>query len=296
MVLGVLAVLKVFSADSPVQGPAPLESTNLHNLFRVTERIYSGSQPEADAAYQELARLGVKTIVSVDGAKPEVEAAKRHGLRYVHLPFGYDRIPSNRVVELAQAIASVPGPVFVHCHHGKHRGPTAVAVMCLSAEKWSAAQAAAWLKQAGTSSDYRGLYQSVASFQPPDAVALASVGPLPEVAPPSTVVAAMVAADTHLEHLKAAQKAGWKPPAHHPDLVPAQEALLLWEQLRELARHADTQARPVEYVQMLTQSEAAAEHLRALLVGSSSPDPTARATALADLVKTCSNCHKAYRN
>lgn len=296
LALGTLLVLAAMAEDSPSRNPQPLESTNIHNLFRVTERIYSGSQPEGDAAYRELARLGVKTIVSVDGAKPEVEAAKRQGLRYVHLPFGYDSVPSNRVVELSQAIASVPGPVFVHCHHGKHRGPTAVAVMCLAAESWTSEQAAAWLKQAGTSPDYRGLYQSVATFRPPDAVSLASVGPLPEVAPPSTVVAAMVSVDNHLEQLKAVQNAGWRPPVNHPDLVPAQAALLLWEQLKELARHSDTQARPAEYTQMLTHSEAAAERLHTLLSNSAPPNPPDREAALENLIKSCSACHKAYRN
>jgi hypothetical protein len=37
-----------------------IEITGVHNAFRVTEKIYSGSQPEGDAAFAALAKLGVK--------------------------------------------------------------------------------------------------------------------------------------------------------------------------------------------------------------------------------------------
>lgn len=75
-----------------------LPSTNLHNVFAVAPRIFSGSSPENEAGFVELAKLGVKTVISVDGAKPDVEMARKHGLKYVHLPIGYDGIPTNRVV------------------------------------------------------------------------------------------------------------------------------------------------------------------------------------------------------
>src|SRR5262245_19124190 len=61
-----------------------IEIPGVHNAFRATERIYSGSQPEGNEAFAAIAKLGVKTIVSVDGSKPDVEAARNYGLRYVH--------------------------------------------------------------------------------------------------------------------------------------------------------------------------------------------------------------------
>src|SRR6185436_3172872 len=106
-----------------------LPSTQLHNLFRVTTNILSGSSPYRDAAFAEIARLGVKTIISVDGTRPDVETARNHGLRYIHLPFGYAGVPTNRVAELVKAARTASGPIYVHCHHGLHRGPAAVAVI-----------------------------------------------------------------------------------------------------------------------------------------------------------------------
>ena len=118
----------------PVVPPAkiqPVEATSIHNVFRVSDRIYSGSSPDGEAGFAELEQLGVKTIISVDGAKPDVESARKHGLIYVHLPFGYDGIPREKLVALAQAADMLSGPFYIHCHHGKHRGPAAVAAIQL---------------------------------------------------------------------------------------------------------------------------------------------------------------------
>src|SRR5262245_55603645 len=80
--------------------PTRLNSAYLPNAFRIHAKVMSGGLPAGEAAFAELAELGVKTIISVDGAKPDVMAAERHGLRYVHLPHGYDGISETRIKEL----------------------------------------------------------------------------------------------------------------------------------------------------------------------------------------------------
>ena len=238
----------------------------LHNVFRLTPQILSGSQPEGEAAFAWLAAQGVRTIVSVDGARPDVEAARRHGLRYVHLPFGYDGVPTNRVAELAKLARTLPGPFYVHCHHGQHRGPAAAAVLCEASAGWSPAQAEAFLKQAGTAPDYPGLYRSVHGFQAPDPASLdALTNALPEIAPTPGLVPAMVALDGHLDRLRTAQQAGWRTPPEHPDVAPAHDATLIWEQFRELARALEGLGKPASFMERLRESEAAADELRQAL-------------------------------
>src|SRR4051794_40365147 len=73
--------------------PVPLQAEGLQNLFRVSDRVYSGSSPEGDPGFASLERLGIRTVITVDGAKPDVATAERHGLRYVHLPIGYGGVP-----------------------------------------------------------------------------------------------------------------------------------------------------------------------------------------------------------
>lgn len=272
----------------------PLELPGIHNAFRASDKIYSGSQPEGDAAFAALAKLGVKTIVSVDGSKPDVEAARKHGLRYIHLPYGYDGIPTNRVVELSKLANEDLGPFFVHCHHGLHRGPAAVAVMCEASAGWSTDKAIAWLGEAGTAKDYPGLYRAAGEFKKPTAAELAAVKTFPEVTQPSNLVDAMVKIDEHFSNLKLAQKAAWKKPPGHADLSPAHEATMLWEQFKEIARTADTAKRSEDYHAKLADAETATEALR-LLFKESANFNTLDA-AFKKVGVACAACHKKYRN
>ena len=275
--------------------PQPITLPGIENAFRVTERILAGSQPEGDAAFAALAKAGVKTIISVDGGRPDIETAKKHGLRTVHLPFGYDGIPANRIVELAKAAAPDAGTIFIHCHHGKHRGPAAAGVICEAIAGWSPAQADAWMKQAGTAPDYPGLYRAVREFRAPTADKIARVGALPETAKTPALVDAMVAIDELFDALKSAQATGWKIPADKADAAPAHHATLLWEQLRELARTDDMAQRPDDFRKLLAGSAHAAAALRETL--RTFPADTAKLdAALKQTTQSCAACHKLYRN
>lgn len=280
---------------APGSLPGPIASSHLHNLHQLSPRVFSGSSPENDAAFAELKRLGITTVVSVDGARPDVEAARRHGLRYVHLPVGYDLIPPERGNQLAQAIQTANGPVYVHCHHGKHRGPAAAAILCQAAESWTPELATNWLRQAGTSPDYPGLYRSVTSFKVPDAPTLASLPPLPEVTPTSPLVEAMVSLDSRFDALATAQAAGWRTATNTPDNTPLHQATLLWESFRELRRHPDSLSRPDDYRNALADSEQAADRLRSAL-RRSPPDTRLADAATAEIRRACTACHRTHRN
>ena len=68
-----------------------------------------GAEPHEDVAFAELAELGVRTVVSVDGAKPQADAARHHGLRYVHIPIGYDGVSEEAGQVTCQARAYCRG-------------------------------------------------------------------------------------------------------------------------------------------------------------------------------------------
>ncbi len=275
--------------------PQPIKLPGIENAFRVTGRILAGSQPEGDAAFAALAKAGVQTIISVDGARPDIESAKKHGLRYVHLPFGYDGISTQRIAELTKAAAPEAGTIFIHCHHGKHRGPAAVGVVCEALAGWTPAQADTWLKQAGTAPDYPGLYRAVREFRAPTPEEIARIGALPETAKTPALVDTMVAIDERFDALKSAQTAGWKTPPGEADATPAHQATLLWEQLRELTRTEDTAKRPGDFRKLLADSEHTAAALRDTL--RTSPDDAVNLNAaLKQTTQSCTACHKVYRN
>ena len=141
-----------------------VEFTEIQNGLRCTPRILSGSEPSSESAFRELAAAGVKTIVSVDGIAPNVEAARKFGLRYVHIPIGYDGVPEIAALMLTRVVRECKGVIFVHCHHGKHRGPAAAAIAGIADGVLNIKQAIQFLKQAGTDDDYVGLWESVRNF------------------------------------------------------------------------------------------------------------------------------------
>src|SRR4051812_16326485 len=90
-VLAPMAGAIVCAQAPPV--PEEIDAPHLPNAYRVHARVISGGLPDGEAAFRELEALDVKTIISVDSAAPDVELAAAHGMRYVHLPHGYDGIP-----------------------------------------------------------------------------------------------------------------------------------------------------------------------------------------------------------
>src|SRR5436305_2113972 len=84
--------------------PTKIAGAPLQNVVRLHPQVLSGSQPETPEAFRKLRSLGVTTILSVDGARPDVAMAAKFGMRYVHLPHGYDGISESRSRELAKAV------------------------------------------------------------------------------------------------------------------------------------------------------------------------------------------------
>lgn len=279
-----------------------LPTEHLSNVVQVHPRVISGGLPGSEAAFRELKQLGVKTIISVDGARPDVEAAARHGLRYVHLPHGYDGIPQQRARELAKAVRELEGPVYLHCHHGKHRSPAAASVACVTAGLVPSQRAVEILELAGTSRDYRGLYQAANAARPLEAALLEELEvDFREVAPVPPMAEAMVQMEHTHEHLRQIAAAGWRTPVDHPDLVPAHEALLMQEHFTELLRTDEVREQSEEFRRLMEESEAAAGELLQRLKKNASKAPgdmpTTELNAVAQrLTSNCKVCHSRFRD
>ncbi|GAA5506029.1 beta-lactamase hydrolase domain-containing protein [Novipirellula caenicola] len=285
-----------------IQPASPDSRTHLHNLFQLTERIYSGAQPEDEAAFAEIAKMGIRTIVSVDGARPDVEAAQRAGLRYVHIPIGYDGLGSNASESIVNLVKTAEGPFYIHCHHGKHRGPTAAAIACIADGSADRESAMDILEKAGTSHRYPGLWRDVKSFEIP-----AHDKPLPPlvpIAPINSMASLMVAIDQANEHLSQFAEQDWTRLESHPDLRPAAEAALLRECFRESVRlrskskpegaeHHDAEPYDDAYWrQMLAAENVAADLENAIR----SNDHAAANRHLHRMGTLCTKCHDQYRN
>src|SRR5438045_3688915 len=88
---------------APVRPPAldaekPADLPGLDNVVAYAPGLYSGAAPEGPAGFDALRALGVTTIISVDGAAPELDPAKSRGMRYIHLPIGYNGMDRERTL------------------------------------------------------------------------------------------------------------------------------------------------------------------------------------------------------
>lgn len=273
-------ILLLLSCSAPPT-PNPVSHSGLDHAYWFDGTLISGAQPEGDAAYAALADLGVKTVISVDGAKPDAEAARRHGLRYVHLPVGYDGVSSGRARELAKAIVELPGPIYLHCHHGLHRGPAAAAVACVLAGRMTNDRAVETMRRLGTGEEYRGLYASAREARPADPAELRALKvEFRETAPVPPLTQSMVKLDEALGRVELGAKDGPRMPAH--------EVLQLRELCTELLRSEELKNRSDEFRSLMQKTELAARQLES---GAAGPNP-----GLTALKKSCTDCHAAYRN
>jgi len=281
--------------------PRQLETSHLPNAVRIHARVISGGQPDGRAGFRELQELGIRTIISVDGAPPDLTLAAQFGLRYVHLPHSYDGIPEQRLRELARAVSVLEGPIYIHCHHGRHRSPAAGAAACVSAGLIDHSAGLHVLRIAGTNRSYRGLFQSVASARRFEQAVLDSLPTdFPEKAELPRRAESMVRLEDTYDRLKQIAAAGWGDLPEHANTDPAHEALLLKEHFVEMLRlehdHSDD-----AYREYLTESRDASAALETALVawqqeGSAVLVPAAVAASLEQISRNCAACHQRFRD
>jgi protein tyrosine phosphatase (PTP) superfamily phosphohydrolase (DUF442 family) len=280
---------------------APEESPGLHNVFRLSDNIVSGSEPEGEAALQKIAAMGVKTVLSVDGKAPDHDIAAKYGLRYVHVPIRYRGIEPDEIQAIAKTFQELEGPFYVHCFHGKHRGPAAAAVGRVVLDGATRDQAIAEMRQwCGTSSKYEGLYATIAFGDLPSAAESAAYQF--DFAPVHTFRgfrSAMVDLARSWDTVEALSKREWAPDPSHPDASARNEAAKMVDIYEQSAAMDECRSAADDFRgwldASLTSSKRLADALRAFEQGDKAAGEAAK-QEVASLKKLCSSCHGTYRN
>lgn len=287
------------SASRPIpmveaQGiPVRVQLEGVENAYRVGPRLLSGGEPHGESAFRSLQAAGVKTVISVDGARPDIDTASKFGLRYVHVPIGYDGLSQEAAQQIAAAATLPEGSIFIHCHHGRHRGPAAAALLARAAGSWDAKRATQWMREAGTSTDYPGLYRSVNDFVPLDRPVLeAARRQWKPAVQPQGIVEAMVRIDGHAEALADMKAAGWKSIPGAPDETPVSVARQLGELYRE-ANRLRLGPPDERFQKEMAEALQGAERLEAALRRG---DPGEADNAWKAVKDGCVRCHRQWRN
>src|SRR2546429_3808089 len=109
---------------------AAAEPVGVPNFHQVSEQIYRGAQPTSEG-FQELAKMGIKTVVDLRHEEPQVRGEQRIvealGMKFVSVPMSMQAPTEEQVSRVMQELNSNAGPVFVHCHGGRDRTGTVIA-------------------------------------------------------------------------------------------------------------------------------------------------------------------------
>ena len=113
-----------------------VEVSGCGNLYQVSKALYRGEQP-TEEGFQELEKLGVKTVVNLRNLHSDRKKLEGTSLGYEHIRMeAWD--PELEQIEAFLNIVADPDkqPVFVHCMHGSDRTGTMVAVYRIVIEGW----------------------------------------------------------------------------------------------------------------------------------------------------------------
>jgi protein tyrosine phosphatase (PTP) superfamily phosphohydrolase (DUF442 family) len=278
-------------------GEKGIDVSQLLNVMLVRDRIITGSRPESAADLQALQGMGVRRVISVDGAKPNLEWASQVGIEYVHIPTGYNGLAETQQHAVARAMRDgmAGGKVYVHCHHGKHRSAAAVACGLIALGDMTNVQAEEYMHKAGTAVGYTGLWRSAAQAMPVKEGVLDAL-PANAGLPGGEQLLGMLMSDIEnaYDSLKQSQRAAWGTPADHPDLIPLAEASRLKDMLEASGQHKSAHAKGVEYAKLLVANVSEADKLEQLL------EAKAPTTDLDEQLKkfdqSCKACHVIFRD
>lgn len=272
----------------------PINQGGVPELIQVTADIWTGGEPQGMTGLKALQKLGVRTLINVDGAHPNAEGAESLGMRYVHIPMDYADVEVISLLSIFRVVSELEGPFYFHCHHGKHRGPVAAALAWRMVDGVSAKQALQVLHLAGTSSSYPGLWKAVEEWAPQSSTV--ALPPLFSKAEVGDFKANMAAIDRTWDRLELLQQAGWSDVKGHPDLDAATEISIFTQNFagaKEKVKDSQeyqAETRLLDYLEDVTNQS---KELRQYLLEG---NLQAADSTLNSIKQSCKECHRVYRN
>ncbi|MEE9393266.1 MAG: hypothetical protein V3W41_12250, partial [Planctomycetota bacterium] len=215
----------------------------------------------------------------------------------------YSGMNADEIGRIAKTFRELEGPFYVHCFHGRHRGPAAAAIGRIVVDGASRDQALAEMRQwCGTSGKYDGLYQTVAESKIPNAEQSAALRwDFPSRQVLDGFRAIMVGVPRAHDHLKALKKHSWRADPMHPDVDARNEAEKLRDLFESSQKLPDAATEDEDFRAWLQTSVDASRELvelfKAAPVQGLNAAQLLRAKSVLDrITSTCTACHAIYRD
>ena len=269
------------STPLPVQSvPKPPDTETKMQYQQLTPDLLVGPRPSREQI-EELVALGIKKVISVDALPPESNLWGE-SIQVRHLPLGYSDLLRTHQLRLARELSIDPIRTYIHCHHGKHRGPAAALAALRNLGQLDQAEATTWLDRCGV--DYQGLRQAVHNAQPQSSENIQAAMPLEEIVATGSLSRLMAEIDQVWDRLKKVPSPG------DPDARTQKEDAA---HLVDLFRMSSESAGPVDpaYPKQMQEAIDLATKLESQLQDGQDA-PQLRAA----LRSSCRTCHRAFRD
>ncbi len=114
---------------------------DIQRFKQVDKQVFRGDQPDTIEDYQQLAKIGVRTIVNLrndNSVRTEVHLANSVGIKVIHFPMSTFTFPSPFYIGDILATLADPKnhPVFYHCQYGKDRTGLISALYRVHFQNW----------------------------------------------------------------------------------------------------------------------------------------------------------------
>ena len=217
---------------------------------------------------------------------------------------GVGGITEDEVMQIAKSFRELEAPFYVHCFHGRHRGPAAAAIGRVALDGLERGVAIAEMRQwCSTAAKYEGLYSTVATATIPSAEQTAAYDF--DFAPARHAVGmreGMIVMTRVWDEVKLVEANGWQPDEEHPDIDPLRSATIFAQLLRACDEAERPRGAGEDFEEMMAAGLDGADRLVELLTdcrveGVAPDERLERLEAAFDVVsESCLDCHVDYRN
>jgi len=150
ILFAILSVISLSCVAAFGQETQTAPSVTIKNFGQMDDRFFRGGQPKENE-YQELAALGIKTIIDLrdDPKDYEKTSAEALGMRYVNIAMSdKDYPPAAKIQEFLKLVDDPStGKFYVHCAGGRHRTGVMGAVYRFNHYGWDYDQVYAEMKK-----------------------------------------------------------------------------------------------------------------------------------------------------
>jgi len=141
------------SAAGPVERPTDwailVDGTSVKNLYKIEDGLYRGAQPTS-AGFQELRKLGVKTVLNVAGGAGDDGLIEKDSLKLFHVPMRAWGLRDDLVLQALRVMTDPANrPLIIHCQHGADRTGALVALYRVVVQGWTKQKAVEEMDRGG---------------------------------------------------------------------------------------------------------------------------------------------------